>query len=95
MVNTRIFTYSHKLFSGFQRQIDLDNVNSIPEIIDLMFIYLLEVLHRENFEILIKELERKRLHIHDFTFEQILLSPPEIIYYICDHNCDQKEITQA
>ena len=85
-----MFTYSHESFSGFQRQIDLDDVNSIPEIIDLMYVYLLEVLHRENFEILQKRLERKRLHIHDFTFEQMLLSAPGAMFYICDHNHDER-----
>ena len=90
MVNTRIFIYSHKLFSGFKRKVDLDDVNSIAEIVDLMFVYLSDVLYRENFDLLIKALERKRLHIHDFTFEQMLLSPPDTIYYICDHGCNQK-----
>lgn len=87
MVNFRIIEFSHKLFSGFQRMIDLDEVESIQDIIDFMYIQLMEYLHMGNLELLIQNLKesKTKLHIHDFTFGTILLTSPPVIIYICDH----------
>jgi hypothetical protein len=90
MVNYRTFQFSHDLFWGFKRQIDLDEVNSLQECIDMMYIKLFELLKRENFVTLIEKLEanREQLHIHNMEFGDILISDIDIIIYICDHGKD-------
>ena len=87
MVNYRPVQFSHTLFWGFQRMIDLDEVESLQGIIDIMYIKLQEFLKLENFEVLLEKLEKTKnaLHIHDMTFGQILISQPTNIIYICDH----------
>ena len=81
MVNYRSFQFSHDLFWGFKRQIDLDEVNSLQECIDMMYIKLFELLKRENFVTLIEKLEanREQLHIHGMEFGDILISDIDII----------------
>ena len=76
MVNLRTFQFSHDLFWGFKRQIDLDEMESLQDCIDMMYIKLHDFLNREDLEILIKKLEgsRQTLHIHDKTFGNILIS---------------------
>ena len=87
MVNLRTFQFSHDLFWGFKRQIDLDEMESLQDCIDMMYIKLHDFLNREDFEILIKKLEasRQTLHIHDRTFGDILLADVKETIYICDH----------
>ena len=88
MVNLRTFQFSHDLFWGFKRQIDLDEMESLQDCIDMMYIKLHNFLNAEDFEILIKKLEkgRKNLHIHDKTFGSILISDINETIYICDHS---------
>jgi hypothetical protein len=87
MVNYRPVQFSHTLFWGFQRMVDLDEVESLQDIIDIMYIKLVEFLKGENFEVLLEKLEKTKnvLHIHNNTFGQILISKPTNIIYICDH----------
>ena len=87
MVNNRTFIFSHKLFQGFKRKIDLDEVGSIPDIINMMYIYLLTFLQHEKLEILVEKLNacKANLHIHNWTFGTILISDSNENIYICDH----------
>ncbi len=92
MVNLRTFQFSHDLFWGFKRQIDLDEMESLQDCIDMMYIKLHDFLNREDFEILIKKLEESRqtLHIHDRTFVDILLADVKETIYICNHGATDK-----
>ena len=92
MVNLRTFQFSHDLFWGFKRQIDLDEMESLQDCIDMMYIKLHDFLNREDLEILIKKLEgsRQTLHIHDKTFGNILISDINETIYICDHGAVDK-----
>ena len=85
MVNTRTFQFSHALFWGFKREVDLDEVESLDDIYKTMCEYLVKYLKKENLQILVEKLDIAKLHIHDFTFEQILMSSPDVKFYICDH----------
>lgn len=87
MVNYRTFQFSHDLFWGFKRQVDLDEANSLQDCIDIMYIKLYEFLKNEHFVTLIEKLEagREQLHIHDMEFGNILLSDNDTIIYVCDH----------
>ena len=93
MVNYRPVQFSHTLFWGFQRMVDLDEVESLQDIIDIMYIKLIAFLKQENLEILLKKLgeTKQTLHIHNVTFGQILISQPKDIIYICDHGDDCNE----
>ena len=85
MVNMRAFCFSHPLFWGFKRYIDLDEVDSKEEIITQMSNYLITFLKDENLEVLLEKFKTDGLHIHNHSFENILLSQPEEVFYICDH----------
>jgi hypothetical protein len=85
MPNFRTFIYSHNVFQGFTRKIDLDYVESIDEIIKKLHGELITYLEKEKLEVLIQSTDIKRLHIHDFTFGDILMSESDKVYYICDH----------
>ena len=85
MPNFRTFIYSHNVFQGFTRKIDLDYVESIDQIIKQLHKELITYLEADKLEILIQRSDIKRLHVHDFTFGDILMSEPDKVYYICDH----------
>ena len=93
MVNLRTFQFSHDLFWGFKREIDLDEMESMQDCIDMMYIKLHNFLNFEDFEILIKKLEegRKNLHIHNRTFGDILISDVKETIYICDHGANMQK----
>jgi predicted translin family RNA/ssDNA-binding protein len=85
MPNFRTFIYSHNVFQGFTRKIDLDYVESIDDIIKKLHNELITYLQHEKLKTLIRKVDIKRLHIHDFTFGDILISEPEKVFYVCDH----------
>ena len=45
----------------------------------------MSIFEKHNFELLVSSLQKTNLHIHDFTFEDVLLSEPNKQFYICDH----------
>lgn len=83
MVNSRKFTVSDNLFSGFEVMIDLDLVENLSQIITMVY----NELHKSlgNMSILTETLKSRRFHIHDLTFGQILISEPSAVFYICSH----------
>ena len=85
MVNYRKFCVSDELFSGFETDIDLDEVNSLNEIVNAVLGRLSLIFNNNNLDILLKKLSAIKFHIHDYTFEDILLSEPSIKFYICGH----------
>jgi hypothetical protein len=84
-MTTRKFIASSELFSNFQVDISLYEVNSINEIIKIFVNSLKDVLEKNNLTILIKKLEESKFHIHGYTIEEILVSNYDSIFYICDH----------
>ena len=83
--DSRLFIASSELFSNFEVEISLYSVSSIDDIVDFFKEELLTVLKKNNFINLIKKLEESNFHIHSFTIEDILVSNPEDIFYVCDH----------
>ena len=81
----RLFILSSKLFSGFRIEISLYEISTIDDIISEIKDKLLSVLKENNFTNLIEELNKKKFHIHSYTIEDILVSEPGDIFYICDH----------
>ena len=82
--NIRKFISSSQLFSGFSCDINLDYCDSINHIINIFKNELLSILSLHNFETLIENVNRSNFHIHDNTFEEILLSNKDRIFYICE-----------
>lgn len=89
MVNNRKIVLSCKLFWGFTTCIDLDEINSNQEMINIILEKLKTMLKRNNLLNLVDKLNRmildQHFHIHDLTFEQILLSNSTDIIYVCSH----------
>ena len=85
MVNKRKCQISHDLFWGFWRYIDLDQLNSLDDIIVTIKEELLVFLQENNLELLKNMANELSLHIHNETFGSILLSKPDDVIYVCDH----------
>jgi hypothetical protein len=85
MVFLKEFIISDKDFSGFSVKIDLDEINNLNEIVNSVINELKKILNNSNLEILLNRLNRSNYHIHDFTFEDILVSNTNK-FYVCNHN---------
>lgn len=85
MNNIKFFKASSKLFSGYELEIDINYHESIDDIINNFKKSLIEIFKINNFEFLIDEVNKANFHIHSFTFEDILISKRNSIFYICDH----------
>jgi len=82
----KTFAISSKLFSFYQKDIDVNKVESIDEIILLLVTELDDLLIKNNLEILSEELHKCKFHIHDYTFEVIRQESSPAKFYICDHD---------
>ena len=80
------FISSSNYFSGFSVDIDLDYCNNLNDIIIEFKKMLSFILKQFNFELLIDKLNNTNMHIHSYTFEDILLSDKDATFYICDCN---------
>ena len=85
MVNNRKFVLSDDLFQSFEMDIDLDVVETIEEIISLIVSMLFNVLGENKLENLESILKNRDFHVHDYSFEDVLLSESNKIFYICSH----------
>jgi hypothetical protein len=82
----KTFAISSKLFSFYQKDIDVNKVESIDEIILLLVTELDDLLIKNNLEILSEELHKCKFHIHGFSFDDIKKECTSAKYYICDHD---------
>ena len=85
MVNNRLFQISDDLFTGFHVLVDLDEINNMNQIIDQIVNDLRNILKQHKLEILEMRLNKKNFHIHDVTFEKILLSESNEVFWVCSH----------
>ena len=84
--NKKLFISSSDLFSGYEVSIDLNYTNTINDIIDCFYNNLHTYLSMGKFVLLLEELKKTNFHIHGYTYEDILLSKTDIVFYICG-NC--------
>ena len=71
--------------------VDLDLADSIEEVIGQVVGSLKTYLDKVNLVILSETLEKMRFHVHDYTFEDMLLDDSaEKVYYLCNHE-DQSQ----
>jgi len=89
MSNKRQFQFSCDLFWGYKINIDLDDCESIDDIIRIAIDNLSNFLNRNNLKVLQEKLQELHYHIHDYSFVDILMSQPtysdESQFYICSH----------
>lgn len=83
--NIRKFILSSNTFGGYTKEINLNYCDTISDIIDNITKSLNDMLNINNLDCLIELLKASKFHIHDFTFEDILISPKSQVFYICDH----------
>ena len=82
----RTFIASSENFSGFKVQIDIRRIYTLQDIVDIFLRELTSILKIHNFEILMDKLKYgNSWHIHTHTLEQILISKPTDVFYVCNH----------
>ena len=86
MVNNRTFQISCDIFNGYNQEVDLDYYDSLEDIISYVIEKLQELLIDNKLESLITELKKKKFHIHDISFGDMLINDDNKIYYICSHS---------
>lgn len=89
MSNIRIFQFSCELFSGYKVSVDLDKVDNMNEVITYCVKNIRDFLKNNGLEVLVNKLDKINYHIHDTSFEDVLLSEPnnKPQFYICNHGC--------
>ena len=85
MVNFRNFAISDQTFSHFTTKVDIDEVENIDDVIKIIVNNLMNILKKHNFTNLMNILQNNKYHIHDYSFEDVLLSDNKKIYYICNN----------
>lgn len=87
MVNLRKFQLSCKYLWGYNTLIDLDEIDSLDEAIQKVLSRCQHFLENNNLLELVDYLKsiKNKFHIHDMTFEDILLSNINNVVYICHH----------
>jgi len=83
--HTRTFIASSELYSGFRVNIDIRYVNTLDNIVKIFLDEMKLVLKQNNFEVLLDKIVDKEFHIHSYTLEDILISNPDHIFYVCNH----------
>ena len=78
------FVLSSSLFSYYEKDIDVNEVESIDEIILLVVTALDDLLKKNNLVLLSEELQKCKFHIHGFTFDDIKKESTSAKFYICD-----------
>ena len=88
MSSIKTFALSSKLFSYYEKKIDITKVDSIEEIIVIVVTELDELLISNHLEILSEKLNEGKWHIHGLSFEEIKQESSPAKFYICDHDHD-------
>ena len=85
MTSIKIFCISGGTFDGFETSIDMNNVESINEIIMSVVNKLYSTIQKMRNLILKLDEEKLQYHIHNLKFGDILLGKMNRIFYICSH----------
>ena len=86
MVNLRTFRMSDEFYSYYRTQIDLDEVNSLEEIVEKVRLNLIGDLNNLGLEVLAEKAKNKKFDTHGYTFEEVLLSESNCEFYVCGHH---------
>ena len=86
MVNLRTVAISDTDFSHFQTTVDLDDVESIEDIILTVTDRLKNMLANNIFVSLSDRVDRRTWHVHDYTIVDMLTdNNVDKVYYVCSH----------
>lgn len=84
----RIFQISSDLFWGFRCSIDLSQIETLEQVIDIVKLELKTYLLRRNLMALVEKISSMKLHMHSpsVEFSELLdHTNPSDILYLCDH----------
>ena len=79
----RKFIASSKLFWGYTQIYDIRLYDNIEDIIKDFHESLMELMKKNNLEILYEECQKCKFHCHTHTFGEILVTENDV--YFCDH----------
>ena len=86
MVNLRTVALSDTDFSHFQTNVDLDEVDSIDDVISYVTNQLKSILTENNLVSLSERFDRHEWHVHDYTIVDMLTDDDvDRVYYVCSH----------
>jgi len=86
MVNLRTVALSDTDFSDFQTKVDLDEVDSIEDVISYVTNQLKSILTENNLVSLSERVDRHAWHVHDYTIVDMLTDDDvDRVYYVCSH----------
>ena len=85
MVNDRKVCISGGAFTGYETVVDLDYIDSLQDIVDATIKNLGNDLKFIKLNELNSSIDPRVYHIHLPTFEEILISEPQYIIYVCNH----------
>ena len=88
MTNLRLCQFSCEYVGGYKTYVDLDECDSINDIIKVCVKKLNTFINENNLISLKHKINNINYHVHDYTFEDILLKLPEndVDIYICGHD---------
>lgn len=86
MVNYRTFRLSDEFYSYYKTIIDLDEVNSLEEIVEKVRQNLIHDLNNLGLEILAEKAKNKHFDTHGYTWGEVLLSENNKEFYVCGHH---------
>lgn len=84
--NIKQFICSSDIFQGYNILIDLNICDNIEDILIIFKKSMLKLFEDNSLEILVNKVNDINFHIHTHTFEEILISERNTIYYICENN---------
>ena len=99
ILSSKHLTCLHRFLDRFHKvNVDLDECESLEDIIRIAINNLSNLLGRNNLKVLQEKLQELHYHIHDYSFVDILMSQPtysdEPQFYICSHRDIQNDSKQ-
>ena len=85
MVHEKLFQVSDNVIWGYQFKVDLDECNTLEDVIKECTDKIAKFLDQHNLQILKERFKNNTYRIHS-SFEEVLLSKET--QYICSHSCD-------
>jgi hypothetical protein len=90
MVNEKVFQFSCDILWGYRTEIDLDDCDTLDDIVVLAVASLSSFLEAHNLLVLQEKIQQINYHIHDYTIEQLKQQQSNahdnVHGYICGHN---------
>ena len=93
MVNNKIFQFSCDFMWGYRVEIDLDDCDTLDDIIMMATVSLNSFLEANNLLVLQEKVNKINYHIHDVTIDNIKNGPlnnsDQVHGYICGHDMNR------